>query len=106
MTDRKQSSGTQPHDLVSLYVVGALDSEDELRFENHLRGGCENCEAELRSFGSVPNQKIIRGKQSAWGWPELAAICIISPGGLQETAREQPGSGHCKTGDRVQLDVP
>src|SRR5262249_29173109 len=53
MTDRKQSSGSQLHDLVSLYALGALDSEDQLRFEDHLRGGCESCETELRSFGDL-----------------------------------------------------
>ena len=53
MTDRKQFSGSQPHELVSLYALGVLDSEDALRFEEHLRGGCENCEAELRSFGDL-----------------------------------------------------
>jgi len=35
--------------LAPVYAVGALDGEDLVRFEAHLRDGCEECEAVLRA---------------------------------------------------------
>ncbi len=53
MIDNKPSSKGAPHELVSLYALGALDSDDNRQFEEHLRQGCPACEMELRSFGRV-----------------------------------------------------
>ena len=39
----------EPFDeLAAVYAVGALDGEDLVRFEAHLRGGCTACEAIVR----------------------------------------------------------
>ncbi len=41
------------HTLAPLYVIGALESGEALRFEEHLRGGCQACEGDLRSHQRV-----------------------------------------------------
>ena len=39
----------EPFDtLAPVYAVGALDGDDLVRFEAHLREGCSTCEAALR----------------------------------------------------------
>jgi anti-sigma factor ChrR (cupin superfamily) len=52
MTDKKQFSDGDVHELVSLYALGALDEDDKVRFEEHL-DECTACEAELRSLTEV-----------------------------------------------------
>jgi len=44
---------TQIHELASSYALGALDAEERDRFEVHLRQGCGECEAVLRSLSPV-----------------------------------------------------
>lgn len=43
----------QAQEQAALYSVGAMPAEDAVRFEEHLRRGCDACERELRSFRAV-----------------------------------------------------
>lgn len=38
------------HELVTAYALDALDTGEKILFEEHLREGCEACEAELRDL--------------------------------------------------------
>jgi anti-sigma-K factor RskA len=40
-------------ELAALLPLGTLDAEDERQLEEHLRGGCAECEAELRAAAAV-----------------------------------------------------
>ena len=40
-------------ELAALLPLGALDAEDERRLEEHLRGGCAECEEALRDAVAV-----------------------------------------------------
>ena len=53
MNDKKNFSGNAVHELAPLYVLGGLDAHDKIRFEEHLRLGCEICSLELRSLEEV-----------------------------------------------------
>jgi len=41
------------HGLAALFALGALEDGDAQRFEDHLRGGCDICAAELRRLQDV-----------------------------------------------------
>lgn len=41
------------HELAALYAVGVLDDAERELFEQHLRSGCEGCQAELRALELV-----------------------------------------------------
>ena len=53
MNDKKSIPGNTVHELAPLYVLDGLDVQDKLRFEEHLRLGCEICSIELRSLQDV-----------------------------------------------------
>jgi len=52
MTGSRQLSDRELHELASLYVLGALESEEKRAFEEHLNG-CAACAAEVKSLTDV-----------------------------------------------------
>ena len=40
-------------ELASVYALGALEPEDRVGFEAHLRGGCRECETALRDYAEA-----------------------------------------------------
>ena len=56
MREKPALSGTGLHELASSYALDALDQAEKTAFEEHLREGCEACEAELRSFQMVASE--------------------------------------------------
>src|SRR5262245_32555784 len=40
-------------ELAAMLPLGTLDAEDERRLEDHLRGGCAECEAAIRAASNV-----------------------------------------------------
>lgn len=52
MSGNKQSR-VELHELTSLYALGALEGEEQRMYEEHLRRGCADCQAELRSLAEV-----------------------------------------------------
>jgi hypothetical protein len=53
MSDRRQVSITDIHELASLYPLGALDVDERIAFEDHLREGCDPCAEDVRFFGDI-----------------------------------------------------
>ncbi len=53
MSENKLTANSSLHELVSLYVLGALDAEEKAVFEEHLHQGCDAGANDLRSFGDV-----------------------------------------------------
>jgi anti-sigma factor ChrR (cupin superfamily) len=53
MSSLKPEASSDIHELVSLYALNALDSLEQAAFKEHLRKGCANCEADLRSFTRI-----------------------------------------------------
>ena len=52
MTDKKRTSNSDVHELVSLFALGVLDADEKLRFEGHLEE-CASCQTELRSLNEA-----------------------------------------------------
>ncbi len=72
------------HELAALYAVGALDDAEREMFEQHLRSGCEGCQAELRALELVTDnlamvaaaeppaglrQRLGPQFRRGWAWP-------------------------------------
>lgn len=53
MTNKKRACTSQLRELAASYALNALDIEDRLDFEAHLREGCPACAQELQSFEVV-----------------------------------------------------
>jgi len=53
VTNRKQSTGDELHELAALHVLGTLEGWDSAAFEEHLRQGCDACASDLRSFEAI-----------------------------------------------------
>ncbi len=53
MNDGNQVSIAGLHELSSLYALGALDDDERIAFEEHLRQGCDICASDVRSFTDV-----------------------------------------------------
>ena len=51
MTDRAATHAMT--DVAALYALGALSQQEARSFEQHLQGGCAECEAELESFANT-----------------------------------------------------
>jgi anti-sigma factor ChrR (cupin superfamily) len=54
VSDKKQTAAGL-HEMASLYALGALDANEKLAFEEHLRQGCESCAHDSLSFTAVVN---------------------------------------------------
>jgi anti-sigma factor ChrR (cupin superfamily) len=53
VSDEKQTATANLHQLASSYALDALDDDEKLLFEAHLRQGCDACEKDVRSFANV-----------------------------------------------------
>jgi len=54
--EQNQAQRGDLHELSSSYALGALDEAERLAFEDHLRGGCELCAAELCRLSAVSSE--------------------------------------------------
>ena len=53
MTNRKQTSSDDLHELAVLHALGSLEGRDKVAFEEHLRRGCDACASDVRSFAEI-----------------------------------------------------
>jgi anti-sigma factor ChrR (cupin superfamily) len=53
VNNRRLVSTADPHELASLYALGALDADEKIVFEEHLRQGCDGCTMAVRSFADT-----------------------------------------------------
>jgi quercetin dioxygenase-like cupin family protein len=65
-------------EIIVSYVMGLLEPEDRLQFEQHLSAGCRTCRTELNALNQVA------------GWLSLAAPQTAPPPSLRERIREIP----------------
>jgi hypothetical protein len=55
VNQEEQTSSTDIHELASLYALGALNADEKITFEEHLRRGCDTCGRDVRSFAEIAN---------------------------------------------------
>jgi quercetin dioxygenase-like cupin family protein len=55
VNDKKQISSADLHELASLYALGALDTDERIAFEEHLRHGCDTCARDVGSLTDIAN---------------------------------------------------
>jgi quercetin dioxygenase-like cupin family protein len=53
VTNRKQTSSDDLHELAVLHALGSLEGRDKVAFEEHLRQGCDACASDVRSFAEI-----------------------------------------------------
>jgi anti-sigma factor ChrR (cupin superfamily) len=102
MSSSSNSGDGRLHELVSFYVLGALDAADRAAFERHLESGCGRCEAELRIFREVAahigagastkppeslRQQVLDKVQTS---PRTPGVVLSQPGLLIRCSAEMP----------------
>jgi quercetin dioxygenase-like cupin family protein len=55
MNDREHVADADLHELASLYALGALDGDQRVAFEEHLRQGCDACAKDVLAFADIAN---------------------------------------------------